>query len=41
MEHNLVEYVKNCSCGSTKILGVRNSQEVLIIVEEIFLDIGK
>jgi hypothetical protein len=41
MEHNMVEYAKYYSCGSTKISRIMNSQEILIIIENIFLDIGK
>jgi len=41
MEHNLDGYAKYYSCGSIKITKKMNSQEKLITVKEIFLDIGK
>jgi hypothetical protein len=41
MEHNVVGYAKHYSCGSKKIQEVMNSQEKLITLEEIFLDVGK
>jgi hypothetical protein len=41
MEHNLAMYAKYYSCGSIKNQEVVNSQEKLITIKEIFLDIGK
>jgi hypothetical protein len=42
MEHNLVEYAKNYSCGCTKILGSSEfTRKTIITVKDIFMDIGK
>jgi hypothetical protein len=40
MEHNLAGYAKYYSCGCRKIFKRVNSEGKLIIVKEIFMDIG-
>ncbi len=41
MEHNLVGYAKYYSCGSIEILGNNEFTRKPIMVNKIFLDIGK